>query len=231
MIAILSFSIAIIIIHPRKRKKWTYIDDILQVSLTLSITNALGHVFSVKLLNPLLNEVFHRNETFIIPTHFLLKAIVYVWVTGLVFYALLNFYSLTKLQFKNTLLNKNNNHNTKNLNSITFIGKNKNEHLSLRAKNLLYIKSLGHYIEIVYKNEFNAKIDSKTLRLSMNETEQLVELYPYIIRCHKSYFVNTIHVKNIISNASKYQAVVKHIAILIPISKEKITHIEKALSK
>lgn len=69
-------------------------------------------------------------------------------------------------------------------------GKGKYEYLKVKLNALIFMKSLDNYIEIFYWD--NHEKSRKTLRQNLNDLEAD---FPFLLRTHRSYLVNTIHIK------------------------------------
>lgn len=78
---------------------------------------------------------------------------------------------------------------------ITFTSDNKGEYFQLPVHQLLFLKSAGNYVEIVYRSD--EKNHTKLIRNTLKSLEQLLSVYPEMIRCHRSYMVNKNHIKSL----------------------------------
>lgn len=82
-------------------------------------------------------------------------------------------------------------------NFFLLIGENKNEILRVEKDDLLFIKAVENYVEICFVDG-NRKVISKTFRQTLsNVCEQL----PFLEKCHRSYLVNRITIKEIVGNS------------------------------
>lgn len=107
-------------------------------------------------------------------------------------------------------------------NSIILIGENKNEILRMNKEELLFIKAVENYVEICFMDKDN-NVTSKTFRQTLsNVSEQL----PFLEKCHRSYLVNTITVKEIIGNSQGAKIVFIVGEKEIPLSKTYYKHIK-----
>ena len=110
------------------------------------------------------------------------------------------------------LLIRTQQHSISNEKIITLSGNTK-ESLTLFPRELLYIVSLSNYVHIYYK--MDEQILQKLLRTTLQQMEELLSEYPYLVRCHRSYIVNTNQIKKI----KGMQLWLKSIETKIPISK------------
>lgn len=100
-------------------------------------------------------------------------------------------------------------------NSILLTGENKNEILSLEKENLLFIKAFENYVEIYFVDTSN-NIVSKTFRQTLSNVCQQI---PFLEKCHRSYLVNMMSVKEIIGNSQSAKISFIHGENEIPLSK------------
>jgi len=114
------------------------------------------------------------------------------------------------------------NKDVKNEILIKLYGENKKEVLELVLDDLLFISYEKNYSS-VYHNEAG-KIKEKLLRISLSKLEKQLSDYKNIVRCHKSYIVNTHQVEEIQGNARSYLLKIKQNdsrdkPMLIPVSR------------
>ena len=105
---------------------------------------------------------------------------------------------------------------------ISLLGENKKEVFIFSLENLLYIGFEKNYASIYYLE--NDIVKEQLIRTSLNKIETQLEAYKHIVRCHKSYIVNTHQVAEIQGNARSYLLKIKQIdsaqeVILIPVSR------------
>lgn len=112
-------------------------------------------------------------------------------------------------------------HNTqpKTVNDVEVIlnGENKNEQLPILLEKILYISYEKNYVSVFYLH--NEHVKETLLRTSLNKIENQLSSYKSIVRCHKSYIVNTSNVITIKGNARSYLLQIKNIDLLIPVSR------------
>ncbi|MCH3881348.1 MULTISPECIES: LytTR family DNA-binding domain-containing protein [Tenacibaculum] len=94
---------------------------------------------------------------------------------------------------------------------------NKKESISFNINDLVYITSQGNYASLFLKKD--EEIKEKILRVTLNKVEEKLKVYPNIIRCHKSYIVNSNFVIDIEGNARGYLLKSDIIPINIPVSR------------
>ncbi|MDR0231008.1 MAG: LytTR family transcriptional regulator [Dysgonamonadaceae bacterium] len=101
---------------------------------------------------------------------------------------------------------------------ITLSGNTKDS-LTLFPRELLYIESSGNYIQVYY--QINEQISHKTLRATLQQMEELLKDYPFIVRCHRAFLVNIYQIEKI----KGFKLWLKSIETEIPISKTYKTNI------
>lgn len=101
--------------------------------------------------------------------------------------------------------------------NITIFGANKNEVIHLSLNELLYIGFEKNYVSIFsYKDN---KLNEQILRSSLSAIAQQLSEYKFIVRCHKSYIVNTLNAVKIDGNARGYLLQIAHSDLKIPVSR------------
>lgn len=96
---------------------------------------------------------------------------------------------------------------------------NKSETFGCDLRDLLYVSSLGNYVEICCLKEH--KKQKTILRTSLHKVEKTLESYPEIFRCHRTYLVNLKRIVNIEGNAKGYELYFEIEDIIVPVSKRK----------
>ncbi|PQJ79968.1 LytTR family DNA-binding domain-containing protein [Polaribacter porphyrae] len=96
--------------------------------------------------------------------------------------------------------------------------KNKNEELEFIINDLIYITSQGNYTSFFIKNN-NNELEEKVLRITLNKTVEHLKKYSNIVRCHKSYIINTNYITKVSGNARGYLLQSDLISFNIPVSR------------
>ncbi len=79
----------------------------------------------------------------------------------------------------------------------------KKDKLELKASDIILIKAADNYIEIHY-NE-NGEIKNRLIRNTIKSMEEKLKKYNFIIKCHRSFIVNTNHIKKVQGNSQGYK--------------------------
>lgn len=103
---------------------------------------------------------------------------------------------------------------------IKIYSDNNKEYLKFKIKNLVYITSQGNYASFYLKNEKEDYLIEKILRVTLTKIDVALEDYQNIIRCHKSYIINTKFIIDISGNARGYLLKSNIISIDIPVSRK-----------
>jgi len=77
---------------------------------------------------------------------------------------------------------------------ITLSGNTKDT-LTLFPRELLYMESVGNYVRIHY--QLNGQTSQKMLRATLQQMEELLSDYPFLVRCHRAFIVNTQQIEKI----------------------------------
>lgn len=101
---------------------------------------------------------------------------------------------------------------------VIIYSENKKENLSFEIKNLVYITSQGNYASFFLMEE-NNELKEKVLRVTLTKIDKELDAYSKVIRCHKSYIVNTNYITDISGNARGYQLQSDIVSFDIPVSR------------
>ena len=147
----------------------------------------------------------------------------YTFLVGpfpIIFYVFYNEYTIRKKReqkAKGFTLGKKE-EQKENITSIIFTSENNKESLQLEIKKLVYITSEGNYASFFTVE--NNTLKESILRVTLSKIEESLADINYLIRCHKSYIVNTKYVENIRGNARGYLLIIDLIDFDIPVSRK-----------
>ena len=82
---------------------------------------------------------------------------------------------------------------------------------------ILFIKSANNYIEIYFLEE--DQIEKKLLRNTLKNIELQIESYPTLVRCHRTYVVNTLYFEKFNGNCNHHEITIKGYTKPIPVSR------------
>ncbi len=86
---------------------------------------------------------------------------------------------------------------------IHFESDYKKDNLSISPDSLIVIKSADNYIEVYYESE--GMVKKQMIRSSLKKAIETVNELDFILRCHRTFIVNTNHVKEIQGNSQGYK--------------------------
>ena len=110
---------------------------------------------------------------------------------------------------------------------LIFNGENNKVVLAIKYNQLLYIKSAGNYLELFYFT--GEKINKELIRMSFKELEDIIK-DTKIIRIHRSYMVNTVHISTAKKTKKGYTLGIQFVPEeKIPVSMGYKTDFEKTL--
>jgi hypothetical protein len=120
----------------------------------------------------------------------------------------LNTLKKERLSNKNKVLKK----------EITIYSENNKESINFKIENLIYISSQGNYASF-FLNEKEGYLKEIILRITLAKIDAKLNDYDYVIRCHKSYIINTKCIQGIHGNARGYLLQSDIIPFKIPVSR------------
>lgn len=113
---------------------------------------------------------------------------------------------------------------------ITIYSKNKKENLTINIDKLIYITIDGNYASFFIDTTNGVK--ELILRNTLSNILKQIKNYPFIVRCHKSYIINSLFYDKIKGNARGYFLKSKIIETKIPVSRTfNKKELEKVLKK
>ncbi len=108
-------------------------------------------------------------------------------------------------------------HSKNNIDEITLFSNNNKDSIILNLHNLIYITSNKNYVSFYVLT--NTVVKEKVLRITLTNVEKKLLQYNYLIRCHKSYIVNSKFMNRISGNARGYFLESNNLKIQIPVSR------------
>ena len=106
-------------------------------------------------------------------------------------------------------------------NGIVLTAENGKDKLSLLPNQLVYLESVGNYVEVHW---LNLVFPQKTLlRSTLKEMETALADHPQFFRCHRAYIVNLKAVQQTEGNARGYQLTMSGSGQPVPVSRSYVT--------
>ncbi len=103
------------------------------------------------------------------------------------------------------------------------------ERLSLQPNQLLYVESVGNYVDVYWRN--GLQVEKTVLRSTLKELAETVAAYPQFLRCHRAFLINLNAVVQTEGNARGYQLTLTGVAAKIPVSRSYLTAFDEQLSR
>ncbi len=220
--------IRILVHKPHRDTKYTNLDEALLVINSIIASWFLSYIFSITYLDTLIKSIFGKEYQAMIPEGFLWGSFITIFSFGLIVYAIMRLYDFAFILFgeeddpnHKKVLKISSSKISRNQKMIVLIGKNKGERVEVQQKKFIYIKGEGHYLNLHYLSPSN-QLESTVLRLTMKEAESQLESVEHLIRCHRSYILNTEYLKTTVTETKKNYAILISNFGEIPISSDKI---------
>ncbi len=111
---------------------------------------------------------------------------------------------------------------------ITIYSGNKAEKLSLKYKDIIFIKSADNYIEVHYLE--NESVEKKLIRNTLKDIESQFNHHSNFIRCHRTSVVNIAFAEKLTRDYSGYNLIMSKLQGNIPVSRQYLIIVKEALS-
>ena len=104
----------------------------------------------------------------------------------------------------------------------------KSDNITIDSNNLIFAKAEGNYVELYLKEE---NIKRVVKRITIKELESILSPFSNIIKTHRSFLVNLIHVEQVSGNAQGYKLHLNNFDETIPVSRNMIAHFNSKMSR
>jgi len=104
-----------------------------------------------------------------------------------------------------------------------------NETVTLHIAHLLYIEAVGNYVKVCHL--CGGEVRTDMLRATMKQTEDALQAYQMIVRCHRAFLVNLGQVEQIVTKSGSMLLVMKHTHDSIPVSRSNMAGVKEAIQK
>jgi LytTr DNA-binding domain-containing protein len=111
---------------------------------------------------------------------------------------------------------------------IAIYSGNKAEKLSLKYKDIIFIKSADNYIEVHYLE--NSSVEKKLIRNTLKDIESQFTHHSNFIRCHRTSIVNMAFAEKLTRNYSGYNLKLRKLQNEIPVSRQYLIIVKEILS-
>lgn len=102
-----------------------------------------------------------------------------------------------------------------------------NKPFSLNIDDLLYLESMSNYVKLVYLQNGEAK--SEILRATLSDLSKQLEQHNHIVKCHRSFVVNTDKITDSKGNAQGLKLSLNNASDLVPVSRAHIPKIKEVM--
>lgn len=205
-------------------KTWTYKKDIIRFYKRLLFVATIYLTYVYVALH-----YFYNNEITLPINNFIFNSLLYIFFIGTLIYFFSKFIDHLKFSTLGIAPKLTSKIYTKPEVPILFFGKNQEEFVEATLKNIIYIQSVGHYINfyLIYENTEEIKVE--TIRNSLNNIMCEINKHSNLFQCHRSFIVNLNKVNRIEGNSQKANIVINNNSS-IPISRENYKHLKKSYS-
>ncbi|MGB5370148.1 MAG: LytTR family DNA-binding domain-containing protein [Flavobacteriaceae bacterium] len=111
---------------------------------------------------------------------------------------------------------------------ISIESNNKSEGFSKEKDSILFLSTLGNYVEIYF--EKNGDVKKEILRTTLSRAEKQLSEYTDFYRCHRAFIVNTSKIVSIDGNASGYYLHFQNTDQIVPVSRRNTSVFKKFMS-
>lgn len=132
----------------------------------------------------------------------------------------------TAAQVNNLLIDKPTRPQTEQL--VVLAADNGKDKLEVELSDLIYIESVGNYIQAIYYHE--KKITKMLLRGTIKRMEEETQQQANLVKCHRAFIVNLDYVERVKGNSQELRIVLKNVDGEIPVSRNNAQKIKNALS-
>ena len=113
-------------------------------------------------------------------------------------------------------------------NLISLQSDNGKERLSLQPDQLLYVESVGNYVEVHWLNV--TQLQKTVLRSTLKDVADKLSTYPQFLRCHRAFLVNLRAINHTEGNARGYQLTLTGTSVAVPVSRSYLAAFDARLT-
>ena len=110
---------------------------------------------------------------------------------------------------------------------ITFESHYKNDHLIIKIDMLILIKSADNYIKVFFESQGTVK--NQMIRTTLNQAEELLKEFDFIMRCHRSFIININQINEIQGSSQGYKLFFENIDLPALVSQKYIPEFRKKI--
>lgn len=94
------------------------------------------------------------------------------------------------------------------------------ESLIVSPFDIMYVESVGNYLNIVYLND--SELCQTRLRSSLKEIKETLEKFPFLVQIHRAFLVNINYITQVSGNSAGYKISLFSIDKQLPVSKANV---------
>ncbi len=110
---------------------------------------------------------------------------------------------------------------------VEFLSERGSEKVEIKASDVVLIKSADNYIEIIFRE--NNSFKKRLLRNTLTNIEHQTSRVKTMVRCHRGFIVNTMHVEKMIRRLNSNWLVIKGYDEQVPVSRQYLLSLREAL--
>ena len=103
------------------------------------------------------------------------------------------------------------------------------ERLSLQPDQLLFVESVGNYVEVHWLNSTHTQ--KTVLRSTLKDVADKLSRYPQFFRCHRAFLVNLSAIQHTDGNARGYQLTLTGAVASVPVSRSYVDAFEGQITR
>lgn len=112
---------------------------------------------------------------------------------------------------------------------VLLTSENGKDRLSLQPDQLIYVESVGNYVDIHWRNA--DQLQKTVLRSTLKEITDSLSHHPQFFRCHRAFLVNLQAISQTEGNARGYQLTLTGVTSKIPVSRNYLDAFDERLEK
>jgi hypothetical protein len=107
------------------------------------------------------------------------------------------------------------------------VSENKSDRLSLKFRDIVFVKSADNYIEVYYLE--NNTVEKKMVRNTLKNIENQLFNHPGLIKCHRTRIVNINYIDKIVRDFNGYCLKMSCFDEKLPVSRQFLTQVREAM--
>jgi hypothetical protein len=111
---------------------------------------------------------------------------------------------------------------------IIIPSENKSEDMHLNLADLVMVKSANNYIEVYYLENYILK--KQLIRTTLKSTEELLEKYNHIVRCHRSTLVNSDYILKLSGHQGTLKLILRDLNVEVPVSRQYLEKVKEVIN-